>query len=72
MAGKGDKRRKCQVPQSEADDNYDAIFSKKPMCKKCNDTKLVCENHPDLPWDGVCDEGNACHCGGAGMPCECC
>lgn len=29
MAGKGDKRRKCQVPQSVADDNYDAIFNKK-------------------------------------------
>ena len=35
------------------------------VCNKCNDTKWVCENHPD-------QEAHACkYCGGAGMPCEC-
>lgn len=35
------------------------------VCKKCNDTLFVCENHPS-------QEAHACrHCKGAGMPCEC-
>ena len=29
MAGKGDKRRKSQVPQKEVEENWDRIFSKK-------------------------------------------
>lgn len=35
------------------------------ICDKCEDGGIVCENHPDHPWDGTC-------CGGAGQPCECC
>jgi hypothetical protein len=27
--------------------------------------RLVCENHPDRPWEGA----NACTCAGAGAPC---
>jgi hypothetical protein len=34
-------------------------------CLRCEDTGLVCENHPDQPWTGP----HACACGGAGMPC---
>jgi hypothetical protein len=35
------------------------------VCNKCNDTKWVCENHPD-------QEAHECkYCGGAGMRCEC-
>ena len=32
----------------------------------------VCEDHPDKPWDGASDMEDACHCGGAGMPCPIC
>lgn len=38
-----------------------------PNCDTCGGEGWVCENHPDMPWDG--DAG--CNCGGAGMPCEC-
>lgn len=41
-------------------------------CRACADTGHVCENHPDRPWDGISDDINACHCGGAGMPCPAC
>ena len=37
-------------------------------CKICDDAGWVCENHPDLPWDGP----RACSCGGAGAPCPAC
>ena len=49
-------------------------------CHCCQDTGHVCENHPGLPWGGVCCYGpaggqvclhGACHCG-AGMPCPAC
>lgn len=54
-------------------------------CSNCNDTGHVCENHPTLPWGGMCCNPRvadlvsehrcrhgACHCGGAGMPCPTC
>lgn len=31
-------------------------------CPACGGDGIVCENHPDHPWNGTC-------CGGAGMPC---
>ncbi|MHC2251075.1 hypothetical protein ACVILK_000767 [Bradyrhizobium embrapense] len=34
----------------------------------CDDTRWVCENHPDQPWTG----NHACQCGGAGAPCPKC
>lgn len=37
------------------------------ICKSCDDTGWVCEDHPHIPWQGV----NSCDCGGAGMPCRC-
>jgi hypothetical protein len=37
-------------------------------CLVCESTGWVCENHPDMPWDGP----RACRCGGAGMPCLIC
>ena len=36
-------------------------------CKVCKGDGWVCENHPDVPWNG----GTQQCCGGAGMPCEC-
>lgn len=39
-------------------------------CKYCDDTGWVCEDHTDKPWDGVSNHKDACHCGGAGSPCE--
>jgi len=44
----------------------------KPKCKHCDDTRLVCEDHPDKPWEGTSDSDNACDCGGAGMFCGYC
>ena len=37
-------------------------------CARCNDTRWVCENHSDRPWEGE----RACTCGGAGEPCPDC
>jgi hypothetical protein len=37
-------------------------------CSRCEDRGWVCENHPERPWEG----GNACTCGGVGMPCPRC
>lgn len=39
-------------------------------CKTCEDTRWVCEDHPDRPWGS--NHPNACRCGGAGMPCPVC
>jgi len=41
-------------------------------CMTCDDTGTVCEDHPNLPWDGLSDSLFACLCGGAGMPCPYC
>lgn len=41
-------------------------------CNQCDDTGWVCENHVALPWSGCSERGNACKCGGAGMPCTLC
>src|SRR5207248_124725 len=38
-------------------------------CEVCGGARWVCEDHPDKPWDGASDREDACHCGGAGMPC---
>lgn len=36
-------------------------------CSNCNGERWVCENHPNVMWDG----DQTC-CGGAGMPCPAC
>jgi hypothetical protein len=38
-------------------------------CSRCEDTRWVCENHPDRPWDKTLPNG--CECG-AGAPCPDC
>jgi len=40
----------------------------KPVCANCDGFGWVCENHPEVPWEGVA--GYGCDCG-AGMPCSC-
>jgi len=40
------------------------------MCKVCDDSGWVCEEHPSKPWEDS-DSSRSCDCGGAGMPCEC-
>jgi hypothetical protein len=40
-------------------------------CDIC-DTNWVCETHPDKPSDITSDCPDACHCGGAAMPCRAC
>lgn len=41
-------------------------------CKNCHDEYWVCEVHPDMVWGGTSAREDACHCGGAGMPCRIC
>jgi hypothetical protein len=41
---------------------------KPARCANCDGYGWVCENHPDVPWEGVA--GYGCDCG-AGMPCSC-
>lgn len=41
-------------------------YTPDPDCTRCAGIGLVCEEHPELPWDtGTHD------CGGAGMVCAC-
>ena len=45
-------------------------------CSHCNDEGWVCENHPDVPWEGgsatcCAKEGKPWNCG-AGTPCRAC
>ena len=39
-------------------------------CENCDDTGVVCENHPNRPFT-YSRRFDACECG-AGMPCEFC
>ena len=41
-------------------------------CSWCDDAGWVCEDHPDKPWSGTSSRADACHCGGAGVPCQQC
>lgn len=38
------------------------------LCANCDGFGWVCENHPEVPWEGIA--GYGCDCG-AGMPCSC-
>ena len=41
-------------------------------CPHCLDDGIVCEEHPDFPWD-MAVEGHRADCGPPGMPCpHCC
>jgi hypothetical protein len=44
-----------------------------PVCGNCLDTGYACEDHPELPWEGVYGP-TALHPehGGIGMPCPTC
>lgn len=37
-------------------------------CRVCDSTGWVCEDHRDVPWDGISDSDISCRCGGAGAP----
>jgi hypothetical protein len=45
----------------------DGVSEIDPSCPRCLGSGSVCEDHPQLPWDGLTPEG--CQCGAAGMPC---
>ena len=38
------------------------------FCARCDNTRWVCENHPDEAWTPAHEK----ICGGAGMPCPDC
>ncbi|MEO8596430.1 MAG: hypothetical protein ABI759_24135, partial [Candidatus Solibacter sp.] len=40
--------------------------------KACGGTGWVCEDHDNKPWGDASTSDDACHCGGAGMPCPMC
>jgi hypothetical protein len=42
-----------------------------PVCPACLNEGIVCENHPDRPWEGTAAPPDGCGCG-AGMPCPAC
>ena len=44
----------------------------KMACRVCGNARWVCEDHKDKPWGGASHREDACHCGGAGMPCPAC
>ena len=50
-----------------------ASLAAPPRCAHCLDEGHTCEDHPDMPWDGIWGtvEGHAEH-GAAGMPCPYC
>ena len=57
----------------EVKHDVSASGSNELLCETCEDTRLVCEDHPNKVWGGVSNSPAACNCGGAGMPCsECC
>jgi hypothetical protein len=31
-------------------------------CEICGDSRWVCEDHVDKPWDGASEREDACHC----------
>ena len=45
-------------------DGIDAHAAERPDCRACGGTGLVCEAHPNLPWDDGTHD-----CGAPGMPC---
>src|SRR5262252_4756539 len=51
----------------EPDDNGNGI-----ECQLCGGARWVCEDHTDKPWGDASDRPDACHCGGAGLPCPAC
>jgi len=38
-------------------------------CARCDNTRWVCEAHPDRPW---VDSPRGCQCGAPGDPCPVC
>jgi hypothetical protein len=48
------------------------LFREVSMACNICDTNWVCETHPDKPSDITSDRNDACHCGGAAMPCRAC
>ena len=42
-----------------------------PRCLHCLDDGIVCEEHPEYPWD-MTVEGHPADCGPPGIPCPYC
>jgi hypothetical protein len=41
-------------------------------CLICHGARWVCEDHPEKPCGDDSNHPDACHCGGAGLPCPVC
>lgn len=46
------------------------ITESEQICRNCEGSGWVCENHPCIAWYGL--SGKFRCCGGAGMPCQVC
>jgi hypothetical protein len=65
----GGNRQSRVTPIAWGQEDSRAFAYVNPMtCFRCEDTRWVCENHPERPWEGQ----HACGCGGAGAPCPGC
>jgi hypothetical protein len=51
---------------------YPVGVSESTVCSVCGGSLWVCEDHIDKPWGEESDREDACHCGGAGVPCPAC
>jgi hypothetical protein len=51
----------------------DFLGRAKPNCEVCFGGGLVCEEHPNKPWEGndMAPSSEMCPCGMPGMPCKC-
>ena len=47
----------------------EGVASKSSDCAVCGGARWVCEDHTEKAWGGASDREDACHCGGAGLPC---
>ncbi len=46
-----------------------ADMNEQSECTVCGGALWVCEDHADKPWGRTSNRADACHCGGAGVPC---
>lgn len=52
MAGKGDARRKCQVPKADYDKQYEDVFGKKALNVMSDEEREELEREKEETTDG--------------------
>jgi hypothetical protein len=59
---------RCIVDAFGCTPPVDGLSEVNPHCPFCLGTGYVCDEHPNLPWEGMAGE-SGCPCGAPGMPC---